>query len=114
MRHANIDGYGAASWDLNLTGFTQTSPTSATYTATTDFTLSDGSTLEVSENGVVTFPYGWTAQPGTAFGHPNYVAGIWTVVTATGGFTGLSGSGTDTLHGAGAHTVGSYSGGTLS
>jgi hypothetical protein len=109
---ANIVGYGTASWDLIITGFTPTSPTSASYSATTDFRLTDGSTLEVNESGVITTPYGYTAQPGTAFGHPNRIAGQWTVVTAnsTGQFTGATGTGTDTLRAAGARLVGSYNG----
>lgn len=48
-----------------------------------------------------------------AYGHPNYASGIWNVDAATGQFSGLTGSGTDALLAAGAHTAGSYTGGTF-
>jgi hypothetical protein len=114
---ANIAGYGTASWNFFLTGVTisQTS-CGSTYTATTEFTLADGSTLVVNEGGPVCGPgkdaAGYFSEGPKAFGHPNYPFGTWTVDTAdsTGQFAGLSGSGTDALHAAGAHASGSYTG----
>jgi hypothetical protein len=114
---ANIAGYGAASWNFFLTGYTisQTSCDS-TYTATTDFTLADGSTLAVNESGPICGPgkdaAGYFSEGPKAYGHPNYPYGTWTVDTAdsTGQFAGLAGSGTDALHAAGAHASGSYTG----
>ena len=115
---ADIAGYGAATWDLFVTSVTF-SPTSCgtTYTAITDFTLaSDGSTLAVTESGPVCLPgkdaAGYFSEGPKAFGHPDFPNGTWTVDTAgsTGQFTGLSGSGTDALHAAGAHASGSYTG----
>lgn len=115
---ADIAGYGAATWDFFLTGVTisQTS-CGSTYTATTDFTLaSDGSTLVVNEGGPICGPgkdaAGYFSEGPDAEGHPNYPFGTWTVDTAdsTGQFAGLGGSGTDTLHAAGAHASGSYTG----
>jgi len=120
---ANIAGYGAASWNLYVTGLTIV-PTScgSLYTATTDFTLaSDGSTLEVDESGYICGPglnaNGYFKEGGIpggipAYGHPNYPNGTWVVDTAhsTGQFAGLGGSGTDVLQAAGAHAAGTYSG----
>jgi hypothetical protein len=115
---ADIAGYGTASWDFFLTGYTisQTS-CGSTYTATTDFTLaSDGSTLAVNESGPICGPgkdaAGYFSEGPNAEGHPNYPDGAWTVDTtdSTGLFAGLSGSGTDTLQAAGAHASGSYTG----
>ncbi len=115
---ADIAGYGAASWNLYLTGLTP-SPTScgSTYTATTDFTLtSDGSTLELNESGYVCGPgndaAGFFSEGPNAYGSPNYPFGTWTVDTAnsTGQFAGLGGSGADALHVAGAHVSGNYTG----
>ena len=114
---ADIAGYGAASWNFFLTGYTisQTS-CGSTYTATTDFTLADGSTLVVNEGGPICGPgkdaAGYFSEGPKAYGHPNYPDGTWTVDTAdsTGQFAGLAGSGTDALHAAGAHASGSYTG----
>jgi hypothetical protein len=115
---ANIAGYGTASWDFYLHGFT-VSPTScgSTYTATTDFTLaSDGSTLVVNESGYLCGPgkdaAGYFKEGPKAYGHPYTAHGTWTVDTSesSGQFTGIGGSGSDTFHAAGAHAAGSYAG----
>jgi hypothetical protein len=115
---ANIAGYGTASWDWHITSITIVQTSCGTiYTATVDFRLSsDGSTLVLNESGNACVPgnagAGFFAEGAKAYGHPNYPNGTWTVDTAdsTGQFAGLSGSGTDALHGAGAHVDGSYSG----
>jgi hypothetical protein len=114
---ANIAGYGTASWNFYLTGYTisQTS-CGSTYTATTGLTLADGSTLVLNESGPICGPgkdaAGYFSEGPKAYGHPNYPYGTWTVDTAdsTGQFAGLAGSGTDALHAAGAHASGSYTG----
>jgi hypothetical protein len=118
---ANIAGYGAASWNLYVTGFTSVpSPCGSTYTATTYFTLvSDpDSTLVLDEGGSFcglghdgAAYRGYFNEGSTAFGHPFAIVGSWTVDPAsTGQFLGLTGSGTDLVHVAGAHAAGTYSG----
>jgi hypothetical protein len=119
---ANIAGYGPATWNLYITGNTNVpSPCGSTYTAVTEFTLvSDpASTLELNEAGDLcglghdgAAYRGYFAEGSKAFGHPYEVVGTWTVdpATSTGQFKGDTGSGTDTLHVAGAHFAGSYSG----
>jgi hypothetical protein len=122
---ATIAGYGPASWNLYLTSNTNVdSPCGSTYTAVTEFTLADAkqSTLVLDESGDLcglghdgAAYRGYFAQGSNAFGHPYDVVGTWTVDTAdsSGVFTGVGGSGTDTMHVAGAYVAGSYSG-TLS
>jgi hypothetical protein len=120
---ANIAGYGAASWNLYVTGYTsvQTSCGSS-YTAMTYFTLpSDGSTLVLNESGPLCGPgvdangYFKGRFP-RDYGRPYSALGTWTIDTtdSTGVFGSLLGGpgtgGTDTLYFAGAHTAGSYSG----
>lgn len=118
---ANIAGYGAASWDLYVTGFTSIpSPCGSTYTATTDFTLASdpGSTLVLDEGGSLcglghdgAAYRGYFAEGSKAFGHPFAFVGSWTVDPAsTGQFFGLAGSGTDLVNVEGAQAAGSYSG----
>jgi hypothetical protein len=120
---ANIAGYGAASWNLYVTGLTIVETScGSTYTAMTDFTLaSDGSTLAVKESGHICGPglnaNGYFKEEGIpggipAFGHPQYPTATWVVDKAdsTGQFAGLGGSGTDSLQAAGAQLSGSYSG----
>jgi hypothetical protein len=116
---ADIPGYGAASWNFYVDSLAVVSQTACgvAYTATTDFTLaSDGSTLVLNESGYVCLPgkdgISFFAASPTSYGHPDYPHGTWTVNTAdsTGQFAGLTGSGTDDLHAAGAHVSGSYTG----
>jgi hypothetical protein len=110
---ANIAGYGAASWNLYVTGFTSIpSPCGSTYTATTDFTLASdpGSTLVLDEAGSLcglgpdgAAYRGYFAEGSKAFGHPFAFVGNWNVDPAsTGQFFGLGGSGTDLVNVAGA------------
>jgi hypothetical protein len=118
---ANIAGYGAASWNFYMLGFTAVpTPCGSTYQAMTDFTLvSDpSSTLVLDEGGSVcglgdegAAFRGILAEPPKAFGHPFAIVGSWTVdATSTSQFSGLAGSGTDLVNVAGAHAAGSYSG----
>ena len=117
---ANIAGYGAATWNFYVTGGTTVvSPCGSSYTATTYFTLvSDpGSTLVLDEGGSLcglghdgAAYLGYFNEGSKAFGHPFAIVGSWTVDPAsTGQFLGLTGSGTDLVHVAGAHAAGTYS-----
>ena len=106
---ANIAGYGAATWNYFVVEATLTPPstTCGTYQADSMFTLaSDGSTLTLSESGVFCF----VSHPSKGFGNPNYITGTWTASGTGPSFAGVTGSGIDTLRGAGAHVSGSYSG----
>jgi hypothetical protein len=118
---ANIAGYGAASWNLYVTGFTGVfSPCGTTYTAMTYFTLvSDpASTLVLDESGTFcglghdgAAYCGYFYNGSKAYGHPFSIVGNWAVNPAsTGQFANLTGSGTDVVNIAGAHASGSYSG----
>ncbi len=118
---ANIAGYGAATWNMYVTGNTNVvSPCGSTYTATTYFTLASdsGSTLVLDEGGSLcglghdgAAYRGYFNEGSTAYGHPFDIVGNWTVDKAsTGQFHRLSGSGTDVVQVAGAHFAGSYSG----
>lgn len=121
---ARIGGYGPATFTINVLA---TVPTSGpcpfgppglrsffTYTATTTFTLSDGSTLGLDESGLVCAPGNSGSVPPQSFvyGLPLYANNsTWTVESATGQFSGLTGgAGTDALHAAGARISGTYSG----
>jgi hypothetical protein len=120
---ANVAGYGAATWNVYLTGATTiVSSCASTYTATTYFTLTSDptSTLVIDESGNVCAPglngNGYFAENPDAWGHPATVFGTWTIDTthSTGQFAGLLGGpgtgGSDTLRLAGSHTAGSYRG----
>jgi hypothetical protein len=110
---ADIDNYGAAAWTFTLTSLT-VEGTCDTYSATVTFELADDSMLVLNENGIACGPgkSNLSNASSRSFGHPADVSGNWTVQTADGRFTGLtgSGSGTDTLHAAGAAAAGTYSG----
>jgi hypothetical protein len=118
---ANIAGYGAATWNLYVTGNTNVpSPCGSTYSATTYFTLvSDpASTLVLDESGTLcglghdgAAYRGYFNEGSKAFGHPFTIVGSWTADPAsTGQFLGLAGSGTDLVHLAGADAAGTYAG----
>jgi hypothetical protein len=119
---ANIAGYGAASWTLNALSTTPASGpcpygppafvSDFTYTATTTFTLlSGGGTLVLDESGLVCAPGNSASAPAQSRGFPEYAMSSWTVdPLSSGQFSGLTGSGSDALHAAGAHFSGTYSG----
>ena len=81
-----------------------------TYQATTTFELSDGSTLVLNESGLVCAPGNSQSAPPQSFGFPEYATSSWTVTSASGAFSGLTGAGTDALRAAGANNSGTYSG----
>jgi hypothetical protein len=109
---ASIAGYGAATWTLDATSTTTVSSACFTYLATTTFELlSDGSTLVLNESGLVCAPGNSSSAPPQSFGFPVYAKNSsWTVESGSGQFSGLTGSGTDTLRSAGARISGTYSG----
>jgi hypothetical protein len=118
---ANLAGYGAASWDMFVTGFgPDYSACGSTYSATIQLTLSSdpASTLVLDEAGNIcglghdgAAYRGYFAEGSKAFGHPFTFVGSWTVDAAsTGQFAGRTGSGTDLVDLAGAHAGGSYTG----
>jgi hypothetical protein len=117
---ANIAGYGAASWNFYVLGNTAVpSPCGSTYQSTTIFTLASdpSSTLVLDESGDLcglgqdgASYRSYFVEGSKAFGHPFAIVGDWTVVDATGQFSGLSGSGTDDVNVAGAHAAGRYDG----
>jgi hypothetical protein len=117
---ASIAGLGPATWTLTAVSTTPASgpcpgarglASAFTYTATTTFQLlSDGGALVLDESGLVCAPGNSASAPPQAFGFPEYAQNSsWTVVSATGPFSGLTG-GTDALHAAGARISGAYSG----
>jgi hypothetical protein len=118
---ANIAGYGPATWTLN--GISTTPVSSGicprtglvpafTYTATTTFELlNGGGTLILDESGLVCAPGNSGSAPPQSHGFPEYASSSWTVDPLSNGqFSGLTGSGTDALHAAGAHFSGTYTG----
>ena len=127
---ASIAGYGPATWTANATGTARASGPCPfgppglmsffTYQATTAFELPDvlpdgrHPTLTLSESGLVCAPGNSGSVPPqfVVYGFPEYANNSsWTVDTATGAFSGLTGgAGTDALHAAGARISGTYSG----
>ena len=107
---AIIDGIGdAAAWQFFLGAFAPTSNACGAYTATVVFTLADGSVLELAENGTVCGPgNSFFSTPPFSWGNPDLAAGDWTVVSASGRFAGMTGSGSSRLTSAGALVAGSY------
>jgi len=118
---AKLAGYGAASWDVYITGYApEYSACGSSYTATTFLTLASdpASTLVLDEAGSLcglghdgAAYRAYFIQGSQSFGHPFAIVGNWTVDGAsTGQFAGLAGSGTDQINLAGAHVGGSYTG----
>jgi len=116
---ANITGYGPATWNYYLVAtpqgtncFYETAVTVPTTVPNVTFGLSDGSTLELSENDYVCGAgNSFAKSPLTAFGNPLSATGTWLVTSATKQFSGLTGgTGADALHAAGANISGTYTG----
>lgn len=101
---------GPADWTFTLTSLTVS--VCDTYTATVTFQLSDTSTLVLNESGTACGPGKSNLSNASAnsYGHPGDATGRWTVQSADGLFSGMTGTGTDALHFAGAHVSGSYTG----
>ena len=66
------------------------------YGATATLTLPDGSKLTVDETGTACYPGNSFPTGGLSWGNPRTVLGKWTVQSARGQFSGISGNGTDT------------------
>lgn len=108
---AVVDGFGPAQYRFFLTSFEPKSESCGDYTATTTFTLQDGSRLTLDEVGVACGTGKSFFKGGErAYGSPRYRSGSWQVQAATGQFAGMTGSGTTTAHFAGAHVRATYSG----
>jgi hypothetical protein len=108
---ADVANYGPAAWTFSLTSLT-VEGTCDSYAATVTFELADRSALVLNEDGAACGPgqSNLSNASSKSFGHPGDASGNWTVQSADGRFTGLTGSGTDALHLAGAATAGTYSG----
>jgi len=118
---ADLAGYGAASWNMYITGYTpEYTACGSGYTATTYLTPSSdpASTLVLDEVGSLcglghdgAAYRAYFVQGSQAFGHPFAIVGTWTIdPTSTGQFAGLTGAGTDRVNLAGAHVDGGYTG----
>ena len=86
--------------------------TGGAYAATLAFTLPDGSTLTLAEEGLVCGPGQSLAAPSSwrTYGIPVDGSGRWSVRSATGQFSQLTGAGTDSFRTAGADFRISYVG----
>ena len=98
----NLAGYGAATWNVYITGYApEYSACDSSYTATTYLTLvsNPASTLVLDEAGALcglgqdgAAYRAYFVQGSQAFGHPFAIVGTWTVDAAsTGQFAGLGG-----------------------
>jgi hypothetical protein len=111
--HGDVAGFGTADYGYFLDSFARVSASCASYIATVSIALTDSSTLTLEEAGTVCGPGGSffpQPAPGGSYGNPVNGNGTWEVQSATGQFAGVTGSGTDTFHSAGAHFTASYVG----
>ena len=108
--------YGDANWTFDPTGETPPPPGAScgSVEATVTFALGDvgSSTLVLDESDTICGPGNSIWAPGQMHsnGNPFYLAGSWTVETATGEFASIPAgtTGADALHIAGAHSSGTY------
>ena len=110
---AEIGGFGKGQFSFTITAFAPTPPSCASYEADVVFSLSDGSTLTLAEEGTVCGPgksFFPQPAPGGSYGNPVSGEGSWTIVGATGQFAGLTGTGTSRFDQAGASLHGRYLG----
>jgi hypothetical protein len=106
-----INGFGPAQYRLFITSFEPTSERCGDYTATTTFTLQDGSRLTLDETGEACGVGRRFFTGGErSYGSPRTHNGSWEVQGATGRFAGRTGSGTAAAHFAGAHISATYTG----
>ena len=112
---ATIDGFVTpAEYRLYVTSITPPSKScgkstgSVDYGATATFTLPDGSMLTLVESGLACSPGESFPTGGISFGNPRDFYGNWTVQSARGEFSGISGNGTDTGLSAGGVTHFTY------
>jgi hypothetical protein len=111
---ARIDGYGAATRTLAITGFTPGVPAGCdSVTALEHMVLdSDGSTLDLALDAAICHPGSSrdASSSPRAQGDPFRATGTFAIVGGTGVFAGATGSGTLTSVGAGDAIVIHYSG----
>jgi hypothetical protein len=111
---ARIDGFGAATRTLAITGFTPGVPVGCdAVTAVEHMVLdSDGSTLDLALDAALCYPGSSRDAPDSprAQGDPFKATGTFVIVGGTGAFAGATGSGTLTSVGAGDAIVIHYSG----
>lgn len=104
-------GFGEATSTFNLIDLSGIDPETgcATLTGERVITLADGSTLTLLETGTLCTPGTSGSAPGglKSFGNPLSLALTFTVLSGTGVFEGLTGSGTTTsqLAGESGHTT---------
>jgi hypothetical protein len=109
----DVAGFGTASYGYFLDSFAPLSASCASYIATVTIALTDESTLTLGEAGTVCGPgrsFFPQPAPGGSYGNPVQGDGTWEIQGATGQFAGLTGSGIDSFHSAGAHFTASYVG----
>ena len=108
-----ISGFGSGQFSFTITSFAPAPPACGSYEADVVFSLPDGSTLTLAEEGTVCGPgksFFPQPAPGGSYGNPVNGEGSWTIVGATGQFTGLTGTGTSRFDQAGASIHGRYIG----
>lgn len=109
--NAKIAGIGDARFEYAITSFQPLGGSCGAYTATATFTLTDGSELVLDESGTVCGPgKSFFPQPAPhgSYGNPVNGEGTWTVGSASGLFSEVTGGGTNTFHQAGAALTASY------
>lgn len=108
---AVVAGFGPAEFRWFLVSFEPVSASCGDYTAIVTFTLRNGSMLTLDEAGRDCGPgNSFSSYPLHSYGQPQTANGSWVVRDGTGAFTGLTGSGTNTLRITGAHLTAAYTG----
>ena len=108
---AQVAGFGAATWQYYPGETVPFSTSCGTLSATAVITLADGNgELTLAETDVVCNPGASYNAPGSfkSYGNPFRITGTFTVVSATGSLSGLTGGGTVTVSGNGARLAASY------
>jgi hypothetical protein len=99
-----VQGFGRATSTLDVTSFEPTETNCDNITFHRVITLEeDGSTLDLTEEGVVCFPGNSSDAPGAqkSFGNPGTFEGTYTIEGGSGVFAGAQGTGTSRLKAAG-------------
>lgn len=99
-----VSGYGSATSITDITLFEASSNGCADVALVRTITLdADGSTLNVTESGVVCFPGRSSTAPGAqvSFGNPGGFEGTYTIGSGTGVFQDATGAGSSSLFVAG-------------
>jgi hypothetical protein len=99
-----VTGYGSATSILDITSFVPTSESCADISFVRTITLvADGSSLNLTETGVVCFPGSSFTSPGTqvSFGNPGTFTGSYSIKNGSGVFKAAKGTGVSSLMAAG-------------